>query len=128
MHDLGTAVATVSVVRRRSVDRWFYIGTAIATIVTVVVGFAPSMINTDARNAPITPLVGAHGLVVFAWLLLFLAQTTLVATRRVSVHRRLGTAAVSLAPVVIVLGYMTAIAMPRRGYGLSGDLHIEADP
>jgi hypothetical protein len=33
-----------------------------------------------------------------------------------------------LAPVMIVLGYMTAITMARRGFDLSGDLHIEADP
>src|SRR5712692_552835 len=128
MPDQGTAVATARVARRLAVDRWFYIGMAFCAIITIVLGFAPSIFNTAARKAPPTPLVAAHGAVYAAWLLVFLAQTTLVATRRISVHRRLGTAAVLLAPVLIVLGYMTAIAMARRGFDLSGDLHIEAHP
>jgi len=128
MQDQGTAAATARVARRFPVDRWFYIGMAICAIITIVLGFAPSIVNTAARKGPPTPLAAAHGTVYVAWLLVFLAQTTLVATRRVPLHRRLGTAAVALAPVMIVLGYMTAIAMARRGYDLSGDLHIEADP
>jgi hypothetical protein len=110
------------------VDRWFYIGMAICTIITIVLGFAPSLINTAARKATPSPLATAHGIVSAAWLLIFLVQTALVATRRISVHRQLGTVAVFLAPVMIVLGYITAITMGRRGFDLSGDLHIEADP
>ena len=121
-------MATARVALRLPVDRWFYIGMAICTIITIVLGFAPSLVNAAARKAPPTPLAVAHGAVYAAWLLMFLAQTTLVAMRRVSLHRQLGTAVVFLAPVMIVLGYMTAITMARRGFDLSGDLHIEADP
>jgi hypothetical protein len=124
----GTLVTTARVARRPIVGRWFYIGMAICTILIIVLGFAPSIINTTARRAPPSPLATAHGIVSAAWLLIFLSQTTLVATRRISVHRRLGTAAVFLVPVMIVLGYMAAITMGRRGFDLSGDLHIEADP
>jgi hypothetical protein len=128
MQDQSSPVATARVARRLPVNRWFYIGMAICTIITVILGFAPSLVNTAARKAPATPLATAHGIVYAAWLLMFLAQTTLVATRRIPVHRRLGTAAVFLAPMMIVLGYRTAIVMARRGFDLSGDLHIEADP
>ncbi len=128
MQDLDSPVATDRLARGLAVDRWFYIVMAICTIVTILLGFAPSLINTDTRRAPPSSLAIAHGLVSAAWLLIFLAQTTLVATRRISTHRRLGTAAVFLAPVILVLGYMTAITMARRGFDLSGDLHIEADP
>ena len=128
MQDQGNPAATGLVARRFLVDRWFYIVMAICAIVTIVLGFAPSLINTAARKAPPSSLAIAHGLVSAAWLLIFLVQTTLVATRRISVHSQLGTAAVFLAPVIIVLGYMTAITMARRGFDLSGDLHIEADP
>jgi hypothetical protein len=128
MADQANSIATAPLARRPLVDRWFYIGMVICTIITVVLGFAPSLVHTAARNAPPTPLAVAHGIVYAAWLLIFLAQTTLVATRRISLHRTLGTAAVFLAPVMIVLGYMTAITMARRGFDLSGDLHIEADP
>jgi hypothetical protein len=128
MQDQGNPAATGLVARRFLVDRWFYIVMAICAIVTIFLGFAPSLINTAARKAPPSSLAIAHGLVSAAWLLIFLVQTTLVATRRIPVHSQLGTAAVFLAPVIIVLGYMTAITMARRGFDLSGDLHIEADP
>lgn len=112
----------------RPVDRWFYIGMAIAAILTAIAGFGPSIINTAARKAPLTPLAEAHAIANIAWLLLFLAQTTLVATRRIAAHRRLGVAASRLAVALVVLGYTTCIAMARRGFDLSGDLNAEADP
>lgn len=127
MQDQDDVVAMVGVARRAGVDRWFYIAMAACTIIIVVSGFGPSIIN-PTRQAPLTPLAAAHSLVSFAWLVLFLAQTTLVATRRISVHRKLGTVAVFLAPVMIILGYRVAIAMARRGFDLSGDLKIQADP
>src|SRR6516225_2921388 len=128
MQDQGNPVATTRVARRLPVDRWFYIAMAIFAIIIIVLGFAPSIINTASRNAPSTPLIAVHGAVSAAWLAIFLAQTTLVATRRIPMHHQIGTAAVLLAPVTIVLGYMVAITMARRGFDLSGDLHIEADP
>ncbi len=128
MQDLGTPAPTVHLARRPRVDRWFYIGMAICTLITIVLGFAPSLIHTAARRALPSTLATAHGIVSAAWLLIFLVQSTLVATRQISVHRRLGTAVVFLAPVIIVLGYTTAVTMARRGFDLSGDLHIEADP
>jgi hypothetical protein len=120
--------ATARVARSRTVERWFYISMAFATIIVVVVGFGPSIVNATTRRAPLTAVVSAHGIVSLAWLMVFLAQTSLVATRRIDVHRRLGIAAMMLGVVVIVLGYMTAIAMGRRGFDLSGDLNIDSDP
>ena len=128
MQSGGTAVAIRSVSPGRRVDRWFYIGMASATIITGVGGFAPSLVDTTARNAPLTPLAAGHAIVFLAWLVVFLAQATLAATGRIVVHRRLGTHAVFLAPALVVLGYITAITMARRGVDLSGDLHIKADP
>jgi len=127
MTDCGNTAATARLPHGSRVDRWFYIAMAICAVIIIVVGFAPSIINAAARKAPLTPLVAAHGAASAAWLGMFLAQTTLVATRRVSVHQQLGMVAVFLAPVMIALGYTAAIAMARRGFDLSGDLHIEAD-
>ena len=124
----ATAAQISPVLQTRAEDRWFYVSTAIAGIITVVVGFGPSLVNTGPRKAPLTPLVAVHGIVCVAWLLLFLAQTTLVATRRLRLHRRLGIAAGFLAAALIVSGYMTSIAMARRGFDLSGDLHAQLDP
>jgi hypothetical protein len=66
--------------------------------------------------------VAAHGIVAGAWLLLFLAQATLVATRRTAVHRRLGIIGPVLAGVLIVVGYFATVEFGRRGHDLSGDV------
>jgi hypothetical protein len=107
---------------RRRVERWFYISAALFMILLSVVGFGPSIVDQPRRNAPSTPLVTAHGIAAGAWLLLFLAQVTLVATRRAAVHRRLGTVGPLVAVVLIVVGYLATIEFGRRGYDLSGDV------
>ena len=43
-------------------------------------------------------------------------------------HRQLGAASALLAIAMVVLGYMSSIAMVRRGFDLSGDLDVKADP
>jgi hypothetical protein len=103
-------------------DRWFYISAGLLIILFSVVGFGPSIIDQSRRNEPPTPLVITHGIVAGAWLLLFLTQATLVATRRIAAHRRLGIVGPALAVVMIVLGYVVSIEESRRGYDLSGDL------
>jgi hypothetical protein len=128
MQQEGHAAVSARASPRVPIDRWFYIAMAICTIVVAALGFAPSIIDEAARKAPPTPLIAAHGAASMTWLAMFLAQTTLAATRRTAVHRQLGTAAVFLAPVMIVLGYLVAIEMARRGFDASGDLAIDADP
>ena len=61
-------MATASVAGSPLVDRWYDIATAL-TIITVVVGFAPSLVHTAGRKAPITRRVAAHSIVNLAWLL-----------------------------------------------------------
>jgi hypothetical protein len=128
MADQVKAVETFTLARSQRVDRWFYIAMAFATIITAVAGFGPSIVNTAGRKAPLTALVAIHGFVFMAWLLVFLTQTTLVATRRIAFHRRLGAGAALLSVPMILLGYMTALAMARRGFDLSGDINAQADP
>ena len=99
---------------------------AAAVIVTALAGFLPSFVETTARRGPLNALVVVHSVLCAAWLLLFTTQVSLVATRRVSVHRRLGVAAGVLAIALVIVGYATAIALVRRGFDLSGDLHIPA--
>jgi hypothetical protein len=108
--------------RRYRVDRWFFIGAGVFVILVSVVGFGPSIIDQSKRNAPPTPLVIAHGIISCAWLLLFIVQATLVATRRVAVHRRVGMVGPALAVVMIALGFFAVIEEVRRGHDLSGDL------
>jgi hypothetical protein len=92
---------------------------ALAMIATASMAFIPSIIHPEERHAPLSALAAAHGVVFFAWLLLFLIQSRLIATRHVAWHRRLGLASVAIVAWMIPLGYTTTIAMVRRGYDLS---------
>jgi len=108
--------------RRWRVDHWFYVGVAVLVIALHVAGFGPALIDESMRNDQPSLLVIIHGLVAGACLLLFLAQATLVAAGRTSIHRRLGVVAPALAVVMVVLIFQTTIELVRRGYDLSGDL------
>jgi hypothetical protein len=103
-------------------DRRFYTGMALASMLTVFVGFAPSFYLKAVFGAPgvsgapiLSPLMHVHGLVFTGWIVLFLVQTRLVAGRRLALHRRLGYGAAGLAVVMIVLGIMAAVDAARRG-------------
>jgi hypothetical protein len=98
---------------------------AIAMLATSVAGFLPSLIHPAERRAPVSPLAAAHGVVFLLWLLVFLVQSRLIATRHVGWHRRLGLAAAFLLAAMIPLGYSVSINMVRRGFDLSGDLKVD---
>jgi hypothetical protein len=117
-------VAHVAMKRTQRINRWFYVGVALLMILLNLVGFGPSIIDASKRNVPLpfTLLVTMHAILSVAWLLLFLAQTTLVATGRTALHRRLGIFGAMLAVAFIVVGCFTVIAHARRGLDLSGDL------
>jgi hypothetical protein len=121
------SVTTATVGRHRRVDHSFYIAVAMFVILISVAGFAPSIIDQSRRNAPLTLLVGGHGIIAASWLLLFLVQAVLVATGRTAVHRRLGRIGPVLAATMIVLGVVMLLD-GRGGSDLSGDLTRALNP
>ena len=92
------------------------------------VGFGPTYffpIFTRSAPAtltggPVTPLVHVHAALFSAWVLLFIAQTTLVAKRKLAVHRRLGIAGGVLAVLMVVVGTLTALKKAARGEAPAG--------
>src|SRR5204863_9747230 len=64
----------------------------------------------------LTPLVAWHGFVFSLWPALLLMQTTLVARRRLSLHRTLGIAGAVLSVLMIVIGMMAAIEAAQLGH------------
>jgi hypothetical protein len=53
---------------------------------------------------PFAPVVHIHGALFTGWVLLFIAQTALVAQRRIAVHRKLGIAGAMLAAAMLTSG------------------------
>jgi hypothetical protein len=110
------------------VEHWFFIGLTLAMLATSAAGFLPSLLHAAGRRARISPLAAAHGILLLAWLCIFLVQSRLGATENVGLHQRLGVAAGIVLALMIPLAYATTIAMARRGFDLSGDLFRDLVP
>ena len=104
-------------------DRAFYTGMAILMTLTVVVGFARTYYLRSYFSGPATlsgaaslsPVLHVHALLFTGWMLLFIAQTALVAGGRVRLHRQLGVAGVVLAAAMVAVGATTAVEAAARG-------------
>lgn len=102
--------------RANSLDRWIYVIMAAWFIVIVLTGFIPDALGkiaaVRAGMRPPFPLVlHLHAVLMGSFMLLLLAQTTLVATGRCEVHKRLGLVAMVLAPALVVVGFILAPTM-----------------
>lgn len=102
-------------------ERRFFSIYAIALLATVLIGFAQTYYLRPILPAgtrplrPLTPLIHLHGILFTGWLLLLVAQTRLVAARRVDLHRRLGVAGACIAGAMLVVGVLTALQAAARG-------------
>src|SRR6201992_1897878 len=123
-----TTNAVDGIRRKSSVERWYFPAMAVLMIAIALVGFAPSIVDPSRRLAPITPLVAVHGILFLGWLILFLFQTVLIATRHVSLHRSMGVVAIVLLCVLVPLSWEVTVQMVRRGFDLSGDQMARSDP
>jgi hypothetical protein len=98
-------------------DRLFFGGMAVLAALTVFAGFAPTyFLRALSERPPLAPLLHLHGIVFTSWILLFVAQTALVAARRTDIHRRLGVAGAGIALVMLVVGFMAAAGSAARGF------------
>ena len=111
---IGQAVA-------RKTDRIFFTGMALASALTLFLGFLPSYFHRSAELSSLTLLYQLHGAFFTAWVALLVAQTALVAAHRTDIHRTLGVAGVVLAAVVFVVGVAVSVETLRRNGGPFGD-------
>jgi hypothetical protein len=108
--------ANISAVGTRQRTRRFYVGVAIAIAITVFAGFSRSYFLKAYYGTPeLSLLLHIHGFVFTSWVLLFLAQTTLVAADRTDLHRKLGVGGAVLAALVLIVGTTTAILRVKGG-------------
>jgi uncharacterized membrane protein YozB (DUF420 family) len=105
---------------RLSAEHRFFAGMALAILVTVVVGFSRSFFLRPLFPdwpSPSETIFYVHGTVFTAWILLLLAQATLVASGRTDVHRKVGAFGAVLAIAMVVLGALAGLIAARRPTG-----------
>lgn len=102
---------------RRAFEHRFFLIVAVGFPIIVLAGFARTYYLKGFFDAPPVPsmLVHTHGLLMSAWVALFIAQTYLISSKRVRTHQKLGYAGVSLAGLILVVGTLTAIASAKYG-------------
>jgi uncharacterized membrane protein YozB (DUF420 family) len=92
----------------------FFSGAALLMLAVIAYGFAPSfymrgwMAPRD-KMEPLIALVVLHGVLFTVWMLLFVAQSCLVAAGRVDLHRRLGTVGFVLLPALALVAVFTSL-------------------
>jgi hypothetical protein len=105
----------------RRYDHYFFSAMALLFLGTVFLGFAHTYYLAGLFHAPLPNLlIHIHGAVFSTWILLLIAQTSLVAAGRVSIHRRLGIAGFLLACLMLVLGVLAATDSLARAHARPG--------
>lgn len=105
---------------RRSAERLFYTGIAVAMFSTVFLGFARSFFLRPwfpEVPAPTEPVFFVHGVAFTAWLVLLVVQPALVAAHRTDLHRKVGWLGAGLAVAMVALGVYGALVAARRPTG-----------
>ncbi|MFT3792571.1 MAG: hypothetical protein QM741_16240 [Rudaea sp.] len=121
MNTATSAARPPSMSRHGSEDRRFFLAAAVAVAAIVFAGFAPTYyLKAWFGTPPLSLLVHAHGLIMTAWIALFLTQTLLAATGRIGLHRRLGLFGAVLAVLIVVVGLCTTFTGTVR--------EVHADP
>lgn len=113
------ATPALAVNRRR--ERKFYVSMSVVCAGIIFAGFARTYFLKAFFHTPqLRPLLQLHGAIFTCWLLLLIAQTSLVAAKRTDIHRKLGVAGGVLAALMVVLGYIVAVHAAQRGHAPHG--------
>jgi len=98
-----------SVLPGRRYDHIFFSAAAVLMLATVFAGFARTYYLAGVFHAPLPGLIiHVHGAVFSAWILLLVAQASLVSAGRLEIHRRLGMAGFVMASVMVILGILAS--------------------
>ena len=116
LSEAGHHIPAISIPKAWRRDRMFFTGMAVAAAAAIFFGFAPTYYLKGAYGTPaLTPLVHVHAALFTSWILLLVAQTSLIAVRRTDLHRRLGVAGGVLAGLMTLVALATAVSSARRG-------------
>jgi hypothetical protein len=94
--------------------RYFYLCMSLVLAALVILGFSRTAnANLFHATPPRPQLLWIHGAAFSTWMIFVIAQSALVRTRKVSVHRLLGWFGAGLATVMVMLGFTIAVVMTR---------------
>lgn len=95
-------------------SRNFYFAMSLLIAAVVIYGFSHTINQNLLHATPPRPLLlWVHATLFSGWVAFFVLQTSLVRTRNVALHRRLGWFGAGLAAAMTVVGFATAIVMRR---------------
>jgi hypothetical protein len=98
----------------RLLDRWFYFGMALVIALIVSYGFGHTVESNLIHPAiPRPPVLYVHATLFVIWVGIFIAQSSLVRSRNILWHRRLGLSAAFFGVLMIISGVAVAIAMRK---------------
>ena len=101
----------------RRVEDQFFLAMAIFSLGAVFLGFARTYYLAGIYQTHVPNLlIGVHGAVFTAWIVLLVVQTGLVAGRRIAIHRTLGLFGAVLAASMVILGLAAATDSLARGF------------
>ena len=114
-HSIGQANSrTVSIPARATLGEYFYLFMSLLIVVVIAYGFSFTIGKNLIHPAiPRPRILYLHATVFSSWLVFFVLQSTLVRSRKVRWHRRLGLFGVALGTLIPVVGVSTAIVMTR---------------
>ena len=97
-------------------DRRLFTVAAIGFTVLVLVGFAPTYYLRGLFDLPpLSSLAHLHGLLMTAWVVLFLLQIAFISDRRVRLHRRVGYGGIALAALIAATGALATLRAGKYG-------------
>ena len=100
----------------------FFLYMSLGFLAVALIGFSTTFVLPLARGTfAAAPIVYAHGVLLFTWLIFFIAQAALIRVRNVLMHRRLGWVGAFLGIAVVISGVVVSFHRVRRGLAAGAD-------
>ncbi len=99
----------------------FFLYMAFAFLAIALIGFSTTYflpLSRGAFSAP--PIIHVHGVLLFGWLLLFIAQSSLIHNRSFVTHRQLGVFGATLCIGIVISGVLVGLHATRRDLAAGG--------
>jgi len=93
----------------------FFLYMSLGFLAVALIGFSTTFFLPIGRGTFVAPPVTyVHGTLLFAWLIFFIVQASLIRVRSVSVHRRLGWFGALLGIAIVISGIALSLYVARR--------------